>query len=59
MKRRDFINKAGLGIATGAVAASSLSTPAIAQSKKTITIVSMIFNYFNMTSFNHLIHHTN
>ena len=40
MKRRDFINKAGLGIATGAVAASSLSTPAIAQSKKTITIVS-------------------
>ena len=37
MKRRDFINKAGLGIATGAVAASSLSTPAIAQSKKTIT----------------------
>ena len=40
MKRRDFINKAGLGIATGAVAASSLSTPALAQSKKTITIVS-------------------
>ena len=40
MKRRDFINKAGLGIATGAVAASSLSAPAIAQSKKTITIVS-------------------
>src|SRR5210317_744454 len=40
MKSRDFINKAGLGIATGAVAASALSTPALAQSKKTITIVS-------------------
>jgi TRAP-type mannitol/chloroaromatic compound transport system substrate-binding protein len=40
MKRRDFIGKAGLGIATGAVAASTLSAPAIAQTKKTITIVS-------------------
>ena len=34
MKRRDFIGKAGLGIATGAVAASTLSAPAIAQVKK-------------------------
>ena len=34
MKRRDFIGKAGLGIATGAVAASTLSAPAIAQIKK-------------------------
>ena len=40
MKRRDFIGKAGLGIATGVAATSALSTPAIAQSKKTITIVS-------------------
>ena len=32
--------KAGIGIASGVAAASTLSTPALAQSKKTITIVS-------------------
>ena len=40
MKRRDFIGKAGIGLASGVAAASTLSTPALAQSKKTITIVS-------------------
>ena len=40
MKRRDFISKAGIGIASGVAVASTLSTPALAQSKKTITIVS-------------------
>jgi len=40
MKRRDFIGKAGIGLATSVVAASTLSTPALAQTKKTITIVS-------------------
>ena len=34
MKRRDFISKAGLGIATGVAATSALSAPAIAHSKK-------------------------
>ena len=31
MKRRDFIGKAGIGIASGVAAASTLSTPALAQ----------------------------
>ena len=42
MKRRDFIGKAGIGLASGVAAASTLSTPALAQSKKTITIVSTL-----------------
>ena len=37
MKRRDFIGKAGIGLVTGVAAASALSTPALAQTKKTIT----------------------
>ncbi len=38
MKRRDFIKKAGIG-ATGVVAASTLSTPAIAQDRIEMAIV--------------------
>ena len=34
MKRRDFIGKAGIGLVTGVAAASALSTPALAQTKK-------------------------
>ena len=45
MKRRDFIGKAGLGIATGAVAASTLSTPAIAQSKKLLILMKTDFKF--------------
>jgi len=40
MKRRDFLTKAGIGAAAGVVGASTLSTPSLAKSKKTITIVS-------------------
>ena len=38
MKRRDFIGKAGIGIASGVAAASTLSTPALAQSKKLLLL---------------------
>lgn len=40
MKRRDFIKKAGGVTAAGAVAATTLATPAIAQKTKEMTIVS-------------------
>ena len=34
MKRRDFIGKTGIGLAAGVAAASTLSAPALAQTKK-------------------------
>ena len=40
MKRRDFLTKAGVGAVAGVTGASALSTPSLAKSKKTITIVS-------------------
>ena len=40
MKRRDFLTKASVGAVAGVTGASALSTPSLAKSKKTITIVS-------------------
>jgi len=42
IKRRDFIKKAGVGAAGGVVAASTLATPAIAQNKRTLTMVTSV-----------------
>ena len=42
IKRRDFIKKAGVGTAGGIVAASTLATPAIAQNKRTLTMVTSV-----------------
>ena len=39
MKRRDFITKAGVAAGAGVVAASSLSTPALASKKVELNIV--------------------
>ena len=40
MKRRDFITKAGVAAGAGVVAASTLSTPALASKKVELNIVS-------------------
>ena len=40
MKRRDFITKAGVAAGAGVVAASALSTPALASKKVELNIVS-------------------
>ena len=45
IKRRDFIKKAGVG-AGGVVAASTLATPAIAQNKRTLTMVTSVPHCF-------------
>ena len=42
IKRRDFIKKAGVGATGGVVAASTLATPAIAQNKRTLTMVTSV-----------------
>ena len=40
MKRRDFITKAGVGVAAGVAGAATLSAPAIADGHKELNIVS-------------------
>ena len=40
MKRRDFITKAGVGVAAGVAGAGTLSAPAIADGHKELNIVS-------------------